>query len=184
MGIRHLNNTVEIRLELLKKIGEGLSTRETVKHLQEKFGITASGAYYHFETRNKWLGQYCNFDADYAFQVKQRFNHIYREASFQYQHATEDNARIGYLRTMLEANSKCADYLPAGEGDGANSISVGWKTNSDSLKATLETNNKWRQWVGDNCSPEENKLITDMTRLWIRYEYDTNPELNTGESIH
>ena len=178
-----MQSTVEIRLELLKKIGEGFNKRETVKHLQETFGITEQGAYYHFRTKDKWLPQYCAFDADFSFQVKQRFNHIYREASFRYLHAEGDNARIGFLRTMIEANSKCAEYLPKDELADTN-ISVGWKANSDSMKDTLEYNSKWRDWVGDNCTPEENKTITDMTRLWIRYEFDTNPELKKGESIH
>ena len=49
---------------------------------------------------------------------------------------------------------------------------------------TLENSEKWRSWVADNCTQEERELVRSMTRLWIRYEYDTNPELNTGEGIH
>ena len=175
-------NTVEIRLELLKKIGEGFNKTETSKYLAEKFGLTLNGAYYHFRTKDKWLPQYCAFDSDFSFQVKQRFNHIYRESSFRYLHAENDNARIGYLRTMLEANRKCAEYLPDELAD--TNVSVGWKENSDSLKPTLEEMNQWKQWIDDNCTPEEHQTITEMTRLWIRYEFDTNPKLKRGESIH
>ena len=177
-----MQNTVEIRLELLKKIGEGFNKRETVKHIVETFGVTEQTAYYHFRTKEKWINQYCGFDADFSFQVKQRFNHIYREASFRYLHAEGDNARIGFLRTMIEANSKCAEYLPKDENADTNNTSK-WGT-SDELNASLRNNETWRQWINANCSREDHKTVTGMTRLWIRYEYDTNPKLNNEESLH
>jgi hypothetical protein len=80
--------------------------------LTEKFSITKQGAYYHFNTKEEWLPQYSGFDADFAFAIRQRFNYIYREATFQYLHAQNDNAKVGYLRVMLEANSKCSDFTP------------------------------------------------------------------------
>ena len=87
---------------------------------------------------------------------------------------------------MLDALSRIKELanISNEQGDVTTSISLGWKERSDSLKATLETDNKWKQWVEGNCSPEERQPINDMTKLWIRYEYDTNPELNKGESIH
>lgn len=104
--------TVEIRLELLKKQGEGYSKAKTVKHLTEKFHITSSGAYYHFETLSKWSSQYLDFEnvKDFQFNILNQLNHVNREASFQYVHAQNDNAKIGYLRTRLEALSKMAEY--------------------------------------------------------------------------
>ena len=177
-----MTRTVEIRLELLKKIGEGYSKRETVKWLKDKFGITESGAYYHFASRDKWLGQYSAFDREFAFQVKQRFNYIYREASFQYLHAKEDNAKIGYLRTMLEANRQCAEYLPKDLDVNPEVINVKWQ---QSIKNSLQREEKWRSWLEENCSPEERRLTEDFKRLWIRYQYATNPKLREeGESIH
>ncbi len=106
--------TVELRLDLLKKIGEGYNKTEIVKYLTKKFSISKSGAYYHFKHIEDWIGQYCNFsDSKYlVFSIKNRFNYIYREASFHCLHAQSDNARIGYLRVMMEANKQLSEYLP------------------------------------------------------------------------
>jgi hypothetical protein len=104
--------TVEIRAELLKKIGEGYNRAEIIKYLSEKFGVSKADGYYHYSCINKWKDQYGAFDKDLLFNVKARYNHIYKEASFQYLHCNSDNARIGYLRTMLEAIGHLAAYLP------------------------------------------------------------------------
>ncbi len=106
--------TVEIRLELLKHIGMGFTQAETVKHLVEKFGVTESGAYYHFRTKQRWIKDYADFNSvgDLQDQIFQRFNHVYREASFQYQHCQDHNGRIGYLRTMIEASKCMQSFLP------------------------------------------------------------------------
>ncbi len=107
--------TVEIRLELLKHIGMGFTQAETVKHLVEKFGVTESGAYYHFRTKQRWIKDYTDFNSvgDLQDQIFQRFNHVYREASFQYQHCQDHNARIGYLRTMVETCKCMQSFLPS-----------------------------------------------------------------------
>jgi hypothetical protein len=101
---------------LLKKVGEGYSKTEVVKHLQEKFGISRSGAYYYFNNRGRWLGEYSNLFQveELQFQVFNRFNYIYREAAFQFLHTQNDNARIGYLRTMLDANEHLSEFVPEG----------------------------------------------------------------------
>lgn len=107
-----MSQTVEIRLELLKKQGEGYSKAETVKHLVEKFGITRQGGYYHFETLDTWSSQYLDFENihDFQFNILNQLNTINREASFQYLTAHDDNAKIGYLRTRLTALDKLAEY--------------------------------------------------------------------------
>jgi hypothetical protein len=106
-----VKNTSEIRQKLLKKVGEGFSKPETVKYLVETFKISKQAVYYHFNTKDKWIGNYGSENReDLKFTVLTRFNHIYREASFQYQHCQEHNARIGYLRTMLATLAKLADW--------------------------------------------------------------------------
>ena len=125
-----MNNTVEIRLELLKKQGEGYSKAETVKHLSETFGITRSGAYYHFETLGKWSSQYLDFDnvKDFQFNIMNQLNTINREASFQYLQAKDDNSRIGYMRVRLEALSKLKEFLPEGaKDDKPDGYRIEWK---------------------------------------------------------
>jgi len=107
-----MRNTVEIRLKLLKMQGLGFSKMETVKHLSEKFDITVSGAYYHFETIDKWIDQYLDFKniKEFQFNILNQFNQINREASFQYLHTADPNAKIGFLRTRLAAVDKLAKY--------------------------------------------------------------------------
>ena len=177
-----MRETVDIRLQLLRDIGAGLSKRETVKHLTEKFGITTSGAYYHFETRSKWLPQYANFDRDFAFQVKQRFNYIYREACFQYLHSQNDNAKIGYLRTMLEANSKCAEFLPEDAKDEKPDGYIltwqepEWMKKYRNIEEILK---EYESVVGevasrytldmDRLTPEEKEVMDQAARIYIKY---------------
>jgi len=107
-----MRNTVEIRLKLLKMQGLGFSKMETVKHLSEKFDITVSGAYYHFETIDKWIDQYLDFKniKEFQFNILNQFNQINREASFQYLHTADPKAKIGFLRTRLAAVDKLAKY--------------------------------------------------------------------------
>lgn len=159
-----MGNTVELRLQLLKDIGEGLSTRETVKHLSEKFGITQSGAYYHFENKDKWIGQYSDLtqSKNLLFQLFHRFNYVYREASFQYLHSQNDNARIGYLRTMLDAACQLRDFLPK-EKDGSTVTPekafylLMWGENDDA-----ETTQK----IMDVMTNEEKQLVANAHKLW------------------
>ena len=80
----------------------------------EKFNITKAGAYYHFRTKKHWIKDYASFDSagNLQDQVFQRFNYVYREASFQYQHCMDHNGRIGYLRTIIEAAKCLREFLP------------------------------------------------------------------------
>ncbi len=116
--------TVEIRLELLKKIGQGFSQKETCKHLMETFGITESGARYHFRTKKRWIKDYINLGnvENLQQQLFQHFNHIYREASFHYLNCQDHNGRIGYLRTMLEAAKCMQSFLPDNVDTSVNDI--------------------------------------------------------------
>jgi len=104
--------TVELRLQLLKDIGTGLSKAETVQHLQEKFNVGRSTAYYHFQTKDRWLKDYGDFSnaKELQFQILTQFQHINREASFEYLNTNDPNAKIGFLRVRLEALSKMAEY--------------------------------------------------------------------------
>jgi hypothetical protein len=148
--------TVEIRLQLLKDVGAGLSKRETIKHLSEKFHITESAGYYHFASKNKWLDSYLNFDKDALFEVKTRFNYIYREASFQYLHAQNDNARIGYLRTMLEAASKLKEFLPDDVSpDKPNGYILRWHKSEPQIDLSKLT-------------AEEKEIVDEAARIYIK----------------
>ena len=107
-----MRDTVKIRLKLLKMQGLGFSKRETVKHLSETFKISESAGYYHFATRDRWISQYFDFNdkEELKFNILNQFNQINREASFQYLHTSDHNAKIGFLRTRLAAVDKLAKY--------------------------------------------------------------------------
>ena len=159
-----------------------------MKTLAQEFQCSKRTLQRDIEIREKWQPQITQLtDKKQAYySILNRYEQIYQKASFTFQQSKNESVTIAALRVMLDTLSRIKELanISNEQGDATNSISVGWREHSDSLKATLETNNKWRQWVDGNCSPEERQLITDMTRLWIRYEYDTNPELNQGESIH
>ena len=179
---------VERRTKILKMEGDGFARPDIVKTLAQEFQCSKRTLQRDIEIREKWQPQITQLtDKKQAYySILNRYEQIYQKASFTFQQSKNESVTIAALRVMLDTLSRIKELanISNEQGDATNSISVGWRERSDSLKATLETNNKWKQWVEGNCSPEERQLINDMTRLWIRYEYATNPELNQGESIH
>ena len=188
MGITTPETIVERRTKILTMEGDGFDRPDIVKTLSKEFQCTERTLQRDIQLREKWQPQLTHLtDRKQAyFSLLNRFEQIYKKGSFTYQHCNNENVKIAALKLMLDALSRIKELanVNADEADAENSISIGWRERSDSLKATLETNNKWKQWVDGNCSPEERQLINNMTSLWIRFEYDTNPELNQGESIH
>jgi len=98
--------THNLRVDLLKRMGMGYSKAEIVKFLVEKYEVTPSGAYYHFNSWDRWIGNYSAFSNDKTLgtEVYERYRHIFREASFELLQCKEHNARVGLYRVMLEAN--------------------------------------------------------------------------------
>lgn len=84
----------------------GYSKPEIVKFLVEKYKVTPSGAYYHFNTWDRWINNYSGFGNDRTLgaEVYERYRHIFREASFELLQCKDHNARVGLYRVMLEAN--------------------------------------------------------------------------------
>ena len=181
-----MRETTSIRLELLKKVGEGYSKTEVVKHLQEKFGISRSGAYYHFKNRSKWLGEYSNlFQAEeLQFQVFNRFNHIYREASFQFFHTKNDNAKIGYLRTMIGANKHMSEFIPEGtEQDAPKNYVITWEE-PDWMKNYAKMMNEFpNKYVNGDLFMDHGILqeLTDEERETVNAAYEILNKKRGGE---
>ena len=171
---------------MLTKVGEGYSKTEVVKYLQEKFGISRSGAYYHFNNRSKWLGEYSNlFQAeDLQFQVFNLFNHIYREASFQFLLSKNDNAKIGYLRTMLDANKHMPEFIPEGtEQDAFKSYVLTWE-GPDWMKNYVRMANKFpNRYVNCNLFVDHELLqeLTDEERETVNAAYKILNKKRGGE---
>ncbi len=104
----------EIKQKILKAEGLGFNRPEIVKVVSEQCGVSRQDVYYHLGNRAKWQSDFLNFKDSEQLQnlTLNRINHIYREASFQLQQtrAEDHNAKVGYLRVMLEASAKLAEY--------------------------------------------------------------------------
>jgi AcrR family transcriptional regulator len=112
-----MQNTLEIRLNILKYEGMGLSKTETVKAIAEKLGCSKSDIYWHYSTRPKWQRDFLDYTdrAGFFDMAVSRLNYIYREATFQYFRADNSSAKCGFLRLMLEDTLHLKDLVQAAE---------------------------------------------------------------------
>jgi hypothetical protein len=108
-------NSDEIRLKILKLNAEGFSRSETVQILKESCQVNEATTRYHIRLMPKWIGVFV--DLKNAEILRQQIANIYlqtiREASYQLRQATNDNAKIGYMRVRLEAAQQLCSFLPA-----------------------------------------------------------------------
>ena len=98
----------------------GFSKAETVKALTEKLEVSKQAVYYHFNCRGKWQSDFIALKDDQRYlEVKaSRLNYIYREASFQYLHADNSNAKVGFLRVMLAVALEAPEISVSQQGLG------------------------------------------------------------------
>jgi len=107
-----VNETIERRLEFLKKEAEGFSLCEIVKELSKKYQKTERTVYYDASTRETWQPLYTQlFELDKArLIVLNRYNYIYREASFNYRQG-DSSQKPTYLKLMLEVTKNLIELL-------------------------------------------------------------------------
>ena len=107
-----MNETIERRLEFLKKEAEGFSLCEIVKELSNKYQKTERTVYYDASTRETWQPLYSQlFELDKArLIVINRYNYIYRESSFNYRQG-DSSQKPTYLKLMLEVTKNLIDLL-------------------------------------------------------------------------
>ena len=107
-----MNETIERRLEFLKKEAEGFSLCEIVKELSKKYQKTERPLYYDASTRETWQPLYTQlFELDKArLIVMNRYNYIYREASFNYRQG-DSTQKPTYLKLMLEVTKNLIELL-------------------------------------------------------------------------
>lgn len=93
--------------------GLGFSKNEILKQLTSKYGISDRMLYYDYQRRKSWqpLIQELADPQKLILKIINRFEQIYQRAAFIHLSADNDNARIGALRTMIEANSKLAETV-------------------------------------------------------------------------
>ena len=95
----------ERRQELLLMEGKGFNKCEIAKHLAEKYGCSPRNVYRDFELRGEWQPTLTQIhDAGTALlKCRNRYDAIYREASFLRLQTTNENAQVGFFRVMLDA---------------------------------------------------------------------------------
>jgi hypothetical protein len=70
-----------------------------------------------------------------------RLNHVFREASFQYQHArnTDYNAKVRFLRVMLDAMAQFTEFAKASKSQfKTDEIKLTWLTDKEDKKAATD----------------------------------------------
>ena len=107
-----MNEVIERRLDFLNKEAEGFSLCEIVKELSKKYQKTERTVYYDASTRETWQPLYTQlFELDKArLIVMNRFNYIYREASFNYRQG-DSSQKTTYLKLMLEVTKNLIELL-------------------------------------------------------------------------
>ena len=107
-----MNEVIERRLDFLKKEAEGFSLCEIVKELSKKFQKTERTVYYDASTRETWQPLYTQlFELDKArLVVMNRYNYIYREASFNYRQG-DAVQKPTYLKLMLDVTKNLIELL-------------------------------------------------------------------------
>ena len=101
-------DTVGRRLELLIMEGKGFSRTEIVKHLSQKYECSPHTLWRDFRTKCRWQPSLMEVkDRDHILmKVLNRYEQIYREASFMQLKAENENVKIGAFKVMLDATSK------------------------------------------------------------------------------
>ena len=107
-----MNETIERRLDFLNKEAEGFSLCEIVKELSKKYQKTERTVYYDASTRETWQPLYTQlFELDKArLIVMNRYNYVYREASFNYRQG-DSSQKPTYLKLMLEVTKNLIELL-------------------------------------------------------------------------
>ena len=107
-----MNEVIERRLEFLKLEAEGFSLCEIVKELSAKYQKTERTVYYDASTRETWQPLYTQlFELDKArLIVMNRYNYIYREASFNYRYGESSQKPI-FLKLMLDVAKNLIELL-------------------------------------------------------------------------
>ena len=93
------------RAEMLDAVSTGLHPSAVVTQLAEKYGVTERALWSDWQRRSKWVPVLLNLEkyAGFAEIVEQKLNAVQKAAWSIYLKASNDSARVGALRTVLEA---------------------------------------------------------------------------------
>jgi len=183
MTTRNSETIVERRTELLKLEGDGFSRLDIEKTLSQKFQVTVRTVSRDFQLRKEWQPSISNHsDRTQAyFSILNRFEQIYKKASFTYLHSKNESVTISALKVMLDVLSRIKELanVTSEEAQGDISYSIQWRQRD--IQESLRKQKNFNEWSKTNLTPEEQEKVRDVTRLLIRYELQTSKK---GESIH
>lgn len=91
--------------------GTGFNQNEIVKQLSEKYQCTPRAVYYDFQHRTKWqpILQQLKDNDKILMKVLNRYEQIYRKASFKFLSSENESVQMGALKVMLETNNRLCE---------------------------------------------------------------------------
>ena len=149
--------------------GTGFDQNEIVKHLSEKYGVCERTVYYDFQKREGWQPALTQVkDTTKMFmKVINRYEQIYRKASFIQLQAKNENAQVGALKVMLDTNTRTANLLSLQRREvPVDNIKLEWE--SDKLERTA-----WKEVYEVLTQEEKDTLERVMSKqMDIRKELE------------
>jgi len=93
------------RAEMLDAVSTGLHPSAVVGQLAGKYGVSERCLWSDWERRAKWVPIVVDLEkfAGFGDEVREKLNAVQKAAWSIYLKASDDNARVGALRTVLEA---------------------------------------------------------------------------------
>lgn len=168
---------VERRTKLLKMEGTGFDRIDIVKTLSQDFQCTERTVYRDFQTRSKWQPQLTGHsDRQQAYQsILNRFEQIYKKASFTYINSKNESVIIAALRVMLDALSRIKELTGVANetGDGGKQrMVIMWKPDK-SLEDSMKASTAFAEWTQENINAAEQETLRQARRIFVRYELET-----------
>jgi len=93
------------RAEMLDAVCTGLHPSAVISQLAEKYGVSEKALWSDWLRRDKWVPFLLELEkfSDFSGMVVERLNGVQKAAWSIYLKASNDSARVGALRTVLEA---------------------------------------------------------------------------------
>jgi len=90
---------------MLDAVSTGLHLSAVVAQLAEKYGVTERALWSDWQRREKWVPVLLNLEkyAEFTDVIEQKLGAVQKAAWSIYLKASNDSARVGALRTILEA---------------------------------------------------------------------------------
>jgi len=93
------------RVEMLDAVSTGLHPSAVIAQLAGKYGLSEKALWSDWERRGKWVPLLLSLEkyAEFADELEHKLNAVQKAAWSVYLKASNDNARVGALRTILES---------------------------------------------------------------------------------